>query len=233
MTEQLSLFGNWLPEKPNEKLSFHDWQIREGDVLYRCGVSQMSTTHLLAHLLRDQLLAERLLAHFGNLAAVSDASVVELRQIKGVGVSTAETIKVAFELSKRFLVRESVKKTQVYSPREIYLLLRDEMYGLQQEVLKALMLDTKNNITHIETVFVGALNCSFIHPREIFKVAIRQSAASVIICHNHPSGDPTPSKEDIQTTKEIVKAGDYIQIPVLDHVIIGDGYVSLKEEGML
>jgi len=101
MTEQLSLFRNWLPEKLNEKLSFHDWQIREGDVLYRCGVSQMSTTHLLAHLVRNQKTAERIMERFGSLTAVAEASVAELKQVEGVGVAVAEVIQVACEFSRR------------------------------------------------------------------------------------------------------------------------------------
>ena len=108
------------------------------------------------------------------------------------------------------------------------------MIGLKQELLKVLLCDTKNQVEHVETVFVGSLNCSVIHPREIFKAAIRQSAASIILAHNHPSGDPQPSKEDIHATKQLREAADHIQIPILDHDIIGDGsYVSLKEERIL
>ena len=149
MTEQLSLFGNWLPEKLNEKLSFHDWQIREGDVLYRCGVSQMSTTHLLAHLLRNQSLAERLLAHFGSLTAVAEASVAELKQVEGVGVAIAEMIQVACEFSRRVAQLAQVRRPKATHPRQVYDLLRDEMMGLKQEVLKVLLLDTKNRVEHV------------------------------------------------------------------------------------
>ncbi len=234
MTEQLGLFGDWLPEKPNEKLSFHDWQIREGDVLYRCGVSQMSTTHLLAHLVRNQKTAERLLAHFGSLTTIAEASVAELKLVEGVGVAIAETIRVACEFSRRVAQLAQVKRPEVTHAREVYELLRDEMMGLKQEVLKVLLLDTKNRVEHVETVFVGTLNCSPIHPREIFRLAIRQSACAIIVAHNHPSGTTTPSNEDIRATKQIVQAGEHIQIQVLDHVIIGkEGYFSMKEEGLL
>ena len=190
----------------------------------------MSSTHLLAHLIRNQRLAEQLMEHFGDLVAVADASVVELKQVNGVGVATAETIKVAFELSRRLTQGTNGTKPRIYSPKDVYELLREEMRGLKQELLKVLLCDTKNQVEHVETVFVGSLNCSVIHPREIFKAAIRQSAASIIISHNHPSGDPAPSNEDIRATKEIHKAGALLQIPLLDHVILGDGsYVSLKE----
>jgi len=234
MTAQLDLFGNWLPEKPDEKLSFHDWQIREGDVLYRCGVSQMSTTHLLAHLLRNQSLAERLLAHFGSLTAVAEASVAELKRVEGVGVAVAETIRVACEFSRRIAQLAQERRPEVTHAREVYDLLRDEMMELKQEVLKVLLLDTKNRVEHVETVFVGTLNCSVIHPREIFRLAIRHSACAIIVVHNHPSGTTMPSNEDIRATKQIVQAGEHIQIQVLDHVIIGkEGYFSMKDEGLL
>ena len=234
MTEQLSLFGNWHPEKLNEKLSFHDWQIREGDVLYRCGVSQMSTTNLLAHLVRNQKTAERVMERFGSLTAVAEASVTELKQVKGVGVAVAEMIQVACEFSRRIAQLAQVRRPEITHAREVYELLRDELIGLKQEVLKVLLLDTKNCVEHMETVFVGTLNCSLIHPREIFRLAIRQSACAIIIAHNHPSGVTMPSEEDIQVTKRIVQAGEHIQIQVLDHVIIGkEDYFSMKEEGLL
>ena len=234
MTEQLSLFGSWLPEKPNEKLSFHDWQIREGDVLYRCGVSQMSTTHLLAHLVRNQKTAERIMERFGSLTAVAEASVAELKQVEGVGVAVAEMIRVACEFSRRIAQLAQERRPEATHPRQVYDLLRDELMGLKQEVLKVLLLDTKNRVEHTETVFVGTLNCSVIHPREIFRLAIRQSACAIIVAHNHPSGTTAPSEQDIRATKQIAQAGEHIQIQLLDHVIIGkEGYFSMKEEGML
>jgi len=234
MTEQLSLFGNWLPEKLNEKPSFHDWQIREGDVLYRCGVSQMSTTHLLAHLVRNQKTAERVMERFGSLTAVAEASVAELKQVKGVGVAVAEMIRVACEFGRRVAQLAQERRPEITHASHVYDLLRDEMMGLKQEVLKVLLLDTKNRVEHMETVFVGTLNCSVIHPREIFRLAIRQSACAIIVAHNHPSGTTSPSEQDIRATKQIAQAGEYIQIQLLDHVIIGkEGYFSMKEEGML
>ena len=237
MKATTDLFGNLLPESQPQKQTctpFRQWQLREGNVLYRAGTQHMSSTHLLAHLIRNQRLAEQLMEHFGDLVAVADASVVELKQVNGVGIATAETIKVAFELSRRLTQGTNGTKPRIYSPKDVYELLREEMIGLKQEILKVLLCDTKNQVEHVETVFVGSLNCSVIHPREIFKAAIRQSAASIIIAHNHPSGDPQPSKEDIHATKQLRKAGEHIQIPILDHVIIGDGsYVSLKEEGIL
>ena len=228
------LFGNPQDESHCTSLSFRDWQIREGNVLYRSGVEQISNTHLLAHLLRSYQVSERLMTHFGSLAAISSASVVELKQVKGIGIATAETVMVAFELSRREMQVAIHNKPRIYGPQEIYLLLRDEFLRLKQEVLKVLLLDTKNRVEHIQTVFIGTLNASIIHPREVFKVAIRQSAASIVLCHNHPSGDPEPSNEDIAASKQLAKAGEFIGIQLLDHVIIGfDGYVSMKDRGLL
>ena len=229
-----SPFGNPFDEPNNISLSFRDWQIREGNVLYQSGVEHISNTHLLAHLIRDYTTAENLMEHFSDIATIVQASVKELCQVKGIGLATAETITVAFELSRRLSPVRNGHKPQITNPKEIYLLLNAEMSHLKQEVLKVLILDTKNRVEHIQTVFVGTLNCSITHPREIFKLAIRHSAASIILCHNHPSGDPRQSEEDIRATKQIAEAGELIQIPVLDHVIIGkESYISMKDEGLL
>ncbi len=233
MAMQQDLFGNLLPES-NHTVSFRAWQIREGNVLYRAGTQQMSTTNLLAHLLRNQKTAERIMERFGSLTAIAEASVTELKQVEGVGVAVAEVIQVACEFSRRVAQLAQEKRPEATHPRQVYDLLRDELIGLKQEVLKVLLLDTKNRVEHVETVFVGTLNCSVIHPREIFRLAIRQSACAIIVAHNHPSGTTSPSEQDIQATKQIAQAGEHIQIQLLDHVIIGkEGYFSMKEEGML
>ena len=113
-------------------------------------------------------------------------------------------------------------------------MLREDFRGRKQEELKVLLCDTKNQVERIETVFVGTLNCSVIHPREIFKSAIRHSAASIILSHNHPSGDPQPSREDLRVSKQIVQVGELVQIPVLDHIIVGEEeFFSMKAEGLL
>lgn len=234
MTFQTDLFGNLSLEQKDKPLSFKDWQLREGNVLYRCGASQMSNTHLLAHLLRDQRLAESLMEHFGSILEVAEASVVELSRVKGVNPAKAETIHVAFELSRRIAQPTFDTKPSISHPGDVYRLLKAEYRGLEQEVLKVLLLDTKNGVKRIETVFVGSLNVSIIHPREIFKAAIRQSAAAIIISHNHPSGSAQPSREDIAATKNLQKAGELVEIKLLDHVIIGnEEYVSLREEGLI
>jgi len=229
------LFGNLILEHEETRPpSFREWQIREGNILYRAGTQQMSTTNLLAHLVRNQKTAERVMERFGSLTAVAEASVAELKHVKGVGVAVAETIRVACEFSRRIAQLAQERRPEATHPSQVYDMLRDELLGLKQEVLKVLLLDTKNRVEHVETVFVGTLNCSVIHPREIFRLAIRHSACAIIVVHNHPSGTTAPSEQDIRATKQIVQAGEHIQIQVLDHVIIGkEGYFSMREEGML
>ena len=108
------------------------------------------------------------------------------------------------------------------------------MRDLQREELHVFCLDTKNYVTKQRRIFEGSLNASIIHPREVFRFAIEEAAASIILVHNHPSGDPAPSPEDVHATKQLIEAGKYVQIPVTDHVIIGDGsYISMKEEGII
>ena len=108
------------------------------------------------------------------------------------------------------------------------------MRDVEQELLYVLCLDTKNNVIKQRRIFEGSLNASIVHPREVFRFAIEEAAAAIILVHNHPSGDPYPSQEDLRATKQLIEAGNYIQIPVLDHVIIGDGaFISLKEEGLM
>jgi len=217
----------------SQESSFRQWQLCEGDVLYRSGVQQLSNTHLLAHLLRDKGLAERLMEGFGGLNQIAESSIAELKQISGVGTATAERIQAAFELSRR--LNDSVyARPRIGSPIEVYMLVRAEYQGQKQEILKALLLNTQNRILKIETISIGTLNFSVMHPREIYRVALHHNAASIILTHNHPSGSPEPSFEDIQATEQIVKAGKIIGLPLLDHVIIGNGdYVSLKEKGSL
>lgn len=218
----------------NKRKSFRQWQLREGNVLYRSGVQQLSNTHLLAHLLRNYALAERLMERFGSLTKIAEASIAELKQILGVGLATAEIIQTAFELSQRQLNSTSEHQPRIGSPIDVYMLVHAEYRGQDQEMTKVVLLDTRSRVLKIETVFIGTLNFSILHPREIYRTALRQNAASIILTHNHPSGCADPSPDDIEATKQIAKVGKLIDIPLLDHVIIGDGdYISLKEEKLL
>ena len=225
---QLNLFTT-----PNCRLSFKDWQLREGNRLYNYGRQSLSHTELLAHLIRSKETAERLLHHFGTLKAIADASIEELQTVDGVGEAIAEIISVAVEFGRRSrcLPDENVNLS---SPEAVYDFVRDDMEELQQEHLKAILLNTKNNVIKVETIFIGTLDSSVIHPREIFKTAIRASAASIIALHNHPAGNPSPSTADISITRQLMKAGEVIGIALYDHIIVGKGrYVSLKEQGII
>lgn len=214
------------------KLPFKKWQLREGNRLYSKGAKQLGDTELLTHLVRDQNIAEALMRHFGSLESVACASIDELKQIDGIGNSTAEVIVVALEFGRRALRKRDFDK--ISSPQSVDDLLRDEMKMLFQEEMRVLILDNQNHIKKIETVFVGTLDTTVIHPREIFKSAIRASAKSIILVHNHPSGNANPSVDDIRITKQLVEAGKLIEISVIDHIIITDGrYYSFKEGGEL
>lgn len=187
-----------------------------------------------------------------NLARMASASIKHYGKIKGIGKARAEKIMAAFELAKR-LARFHAERPKITSPSDVADLMMSKMRYLQKEIVCILALNTKGGVEvtgvrkpeslelewghkllNEDTVFEGTLNASVFHPREIFKFAIEETANSIILVHNHPSGDPQPSQEDIRATKQLVEAGNHIGIKVLDHVIIGDGiFVSLKEEGFI
>ena len=186
-----------------------------------------------------------------NLARMASAPAKYFEKITGIGKARAEKIAAAFELAKR-LARFHAERPKITSPSDVADLMMSKMRYLQKEIVCVLALDTKGGVTttgkagdlasdvewgkllNEETIFEGTLNASVFHPREIFRFAIEECANSIVIVHNHPSGDPQPSQEDIRATKQLIEAGNHIGIKVLDHVIIGDGiFVSLKEEGFI
>ena len=187
----------------------------------------------------------------GNLMAMADASPTRLQQIKGIGKTKAAQIVSAFEIAKR-LAAFHAEKPKITGPNDIADLMMSKLRYLTKEIVCVLCLNTKGGVTtkgiagdgvsdlkwgkliSESTVFEGTLNASVFHPREIFRFAIEHAANSIVLCHNHPSGDPQPSSEDIRATKQLIEAGNNIGIKVLDHIIIGDGiFVSLKEEGKM
>lgn len=210
--------------------------------LLMSGPEILSNAELLAVILRTGTrgenvisLSTRILSEFDGLNGLLDIGISEITSIKGIKNIKASQILAMGELFRRFnslnLIRED---KSVSSPRDIAKLLMNEMMSLRQEILKLIMLDTKNNIIGIKDVFKGSLNTSIVHPREIFKEALKKSSSSIIICHNHPSGDPTPSKEDINITLRLKECSKIIGIDLLDHLIIGkDKFVSLKEKGII
>jgi len=205
------------------------------------GAEQLSVAELLAILLRtghrDEsvlVLAQRLLQRFGSLRELAGARVEELTAVKGVGVAKAVQVKAGLELGRRLARLAAEERLVVRGPGDVASILMDELRFLPNEHFVCLFLNTKNHIIGKQTVFVGTLNATVVHPREIFREAIRRSSAAVILAHNHPSGDPQPSPEDIVLTRRLVEAGELLGIPVLDHIVIGDNrFVSLKEKGYL
>lgn len=214
---------------------------RPREKLHMLGPAMLSTAELLAILLRTGtrtetavILAQRLLSQFGGLRALQLCSMEELSSMKGIGFAKAAEIKAALEIGNRLSVSRGENRRVVHSPEDAANLLMPEMRWLEKEYFRVLLLNTKHHVLAAPTVSVGSLNASIVHPREIFKEAIRHSAAAIIMVHNHPSGDPAPSSEDIDITKRLAEAGSLMDIAVLDHIIIGDGkYVSLKEKGIL
>jgi DNA repair protein RadC len=162
-------------------------------------------------------------------------SAEELVQVRGVGPAGAARLLACLELARRASAWPASERPVVATAEDVVRLCGTQLRGLDREHFWALALSTKNRLLRMVEVSVGSLNASIVHPRELFKEAVRMSAASVIVVHNHPSGDPTPSGADLQLTRRLAKAGEVLGIELLDHVVLGDGgaYVSLREMGVL
>jgi DNA repair protein RadC len=211
------------------------------------GAAALADAELIAILLRTGMkgtsavqLAQQLLLTFLSLDELARAPVEAIAKIKGVGETKAIQLKAAFELARRLSDSTRNKQATISSPQEAAAALREDMRLLDREEFHVLLLNTKNGLIKKCPISRGSLNASIVEPREVFKDAIAASAASMILVHNHPSGDPTPSAEDITVTKRLVKAGELLNISVLDHIILGhrtDGreqdFVSLKELGLM
>ena len=213
---------------------------RPRERLEKMGASALSVTELLAIQLRTGSsvqsalgLAAELLHAFGGLRGVAAASREELSRVKGIGPVKAIEICAAVELSRRLSVLSGDDKPCIRSPQDVSNLLMAEMRDLKKEHLRSLLLDTKNRVIKTCTVSIGILDSSLVHPREVFKDAIIASAAAIIVAHNHPSGDPSPSAEDRRITQRLHECGQLLGIELLDHIILGDNrFVSLKERGV-
>jgi len=192
------------------------------------GAYSLSDAELLAIILEKGTryenvidMSNRLISTYG-LSNLSTLSLTELQKIKGIGPVKAMQVKALFEFNKRYnLSRQD--KVSIKSAKDVFNYASEKLKDLDKEHFVILHLDTKNKITKDETISIGILNASLIHPREVFKSAIKESANSIILVHNHPSGDPAPSDEDLSITEKLIKAGELLNIKVLDHVIIGDG----------
>jgi DNA repair protein RadC len=209
---------------------------RPRERLARSGPESLSNAELVAILLRVGVqgenavqLAQATLLEFGGLSGLQRCSFEELRTRKGIGSAKAAQLKAAVELGRRLASVSLEDRPVVQSPDDAAALLLFEMGSLEQEHLRVLLLDTRNRMMKMVEVYHGSLNTSLIRIGEVFREAVRLNAAAVIIAHNHPSGDPTPSPEDVAVTKALVQAGQLLDIEVLDHVIIGKGrFTSLK-----
>jgi len=223
-------------------------RIRPREEAARVGVKNVSDDVLLALLLRSGMkglnvvdMARGLITRYGNLTNLAAASADELSQSRGIGPDKAQIIKAALELGVRLNQEAMPKKQKVRTPQDVMRVLGDRARSMERETFWALLLDTKNYLKcRPVDVSVGLLNASLVHPREVFVEAIRSACAAVVLAHNHPSGDPAPSAEDIRVTKQLVESGKIVDIKVLDHVIIGkrdgagnDRYVSMREEGLV
>lgn len=226
-------------------------QLRPREEFERVGAENVSDAVLLALILRTGTqkinvvhLAQLLLSKYGSLTELAKVSAQELAKDKGlpgIGIVKAQMIKAAMELAQR-LTRESVGESPIVTtPEQAAAVLRERARVLQHEVFWALMLDTKNRlIGEPKQISQGTLNSSLVHPRELFKKALEHSCAAIILAHNHPSGDPTPSSEDIKITKQLIGAGEVMGIRVLDHIVIGHrkhnsntDFLSLREAGLV
>ncbi|MBY6916896.1 JAB domain-containing protein [Clostridium botulinum] len=216
-------------ERPKEKLLSY-------------GADTLNNSELLAIILKTGTkgenvlqLSNRLLSEFQGLDGILEASLDDITSIKGIKEGKASQILALAELFRRFRTFKSADRDiKIMSPNDIAMLINGEMSLLKQEILKVIFLNTKNIVIGTKDVFKGSLNTSIVHPREIFKEAVNKSSAKIIICHNHPSGDPTPSKEDINITLRIKECGEIMGIQLLDHIIIGkNGFISLKEKGFI
>ncbi len=221
----------------------HDLPLSERprERLLKLGSEALSAQEILALILGRgvkgesvMVTAQRLLSRFGNLKGVADASIEELTEIKGIGPAKAAQIKAAVELSKRLESPVDVSgKPVIKSPEDVVNVVKSQLKGKKKEHFLVLCLGTRNNVINCRAISMGSLDTSIVHPREVFKEAISSSAASVIFVHNHPSGDPGPSKEDIELTKRLAKAGEIMGIDVLDHIIVCDkSYSSLKAKNL-
>jgi DNA repair protein RadC len=228
--------------EPRYHVTIHDMPTgeRPRERLQHYGAEALSTAEVIAILLRTGSkgenvldLATRLLVEFGGLGGLARATFSELSAIKGVGEAKAAQLKAGLEIGRRLLIAAPHERPQITSPADAANLLMLEMGHLEQEHLRVLLLDTKNQVLASPVVYKGNVNTSVIRIAELFRAAIRHNSTALIMAHNHPSGDPTPSPEDVRVTRQIIEAGNMLDIEVLDHLIIGQGrYVSLKERGL-
>ncbi len=227
----------------NNSISIKDMPLEERprEKLLARGPEALSNAELLAILLRvgnknesAVQLATRVISQGGGLNKLPDLSIEDLQENKGIGPDKAVMIKAALELGSRLATAPREVQGSITNPRQAALLFMEELRYKKKEYFKILLLNTKNQLISREEISVGSLSASIVHPREIFNIPLRKSASSVILFHNHPSGDPSPSQEDLEVTRRLVDAGNILGIKVRDHIIIGDGsFYSFREKGLI
>jgi DNA repair protein RadC len=216
-------------------------QERPRERLQKFGPEALSAQELLALVIGRGIskksvmsIAQELLVKFGNVKAISQATIEELSQIKGIGLAKAAQIKACFELGRREDLEPELKNFDIKDPEAVVKAVRASIKDKAKEHFKLILLNPRNKIIGISTISIGTLNASLVHPREVFKDAIIHSAASVVLAHNHPSGDPEPSEDDLKITKKLVDSGKMLGIEVLDHIIIAkNDFCSFKERGLI
>ncbi|MDF2592622.1 MAG: repair protein RadC [Clostridia bacterium] len=227
---------------PNSNLRIKDLPENERprEKLTKYGAEVLSNAELLAILLRTGTknesaidIAYKLLKNQEGIGFILENKAEELSSIHGIGPAKAAQLKAAVELGRRLATQTYKKEIFIRCSRDASNIVMEDMRYLKKEYMKAILLNIKCGLVGVEEISVGSINSSIVHPREVFVPAIKRSCASVILVHNHPSGDPTPSQEDINITKRLVEGGKILGIEVVDHIIIGDGkYVSLKDKGL-
>jgi DNA repair protein RadC len=219
---------------------------RPRERLLKYGVESLSLQELLSLIFGRGVkgesvvnISQKLLMTFGSLDKISEASIEELKKIKGLGLAKACQMKACFEISKRLKLEENTGKNKkerkiINSPKDIFPLLKEKIINFYKEYFIVASLDNRNKIISVDMVSVGTLNSSLIHPRETFEVAIKNHAAAIIICHNHPSGELKPSEDDLIITDNLIKAGKILGIDVGDHIVFTKkGYFSFKEKKLI
>jgi DNA repair protein RadC len=213
---------------------------RPRERLARLGAQSLSNAELIAILLRTGVqgenvieIGQRLLAEYGGISGLHRAAFDELCSEHGLGAAKVAQLKAAMELGNRLRLESPDERPAVHSPADAAALVQFDMSALEQEELWVIALDTRNRVLKIEKLYKGSLNQSQVRVGELFKSAIRLNAANVIVVHNHPSGDPTPSPDDVTVTRQIIQAGKLLDVEVLDHIVIGrERFVSLKDRGL-
>ena len=214
-------------ERPRERLELY-------------GEAALSNAELIAIALRTGSrtenalgLAQRLLTAFRGLGGLAQASVRELCEVSGIGPAKAAQLKAALELGRRLILSSGDSRPRITCPADAANLFLAAMSTEAQEQLRVMLLDSRHRVQRMSVVYVGNVNTSMIRVAEVFRQAVKDNSAAIVVAHNHPSGDPTPSPEDVRVTEQMVRAGEMLDIEVLDHLIIGkQRYVSLKERGL-